>query len=184
MTGVTCTGCGAHVTVRGLTQCPICRIPMRPILDERIKVASLAPPRFDDPIKSTAPASPRPRTAYRLGAKDWFAIITLSVLAVLIGLIVYGVVVPSESKLRDRAVSSALYRCQLAIQSIARYGASDIPPFTKNYGKGDEFYFAWPRGSFEFSNAFGAREKMSASCNGILSTGEINSLTVNGKDLL
>jgi hypothetical protein len=119
-----------------------------------------------------------------LSAKDWLAIIALSALVILIGLIVYRVAVPSESQLHDRAVSAALYKCQRAIQSIAQYGGADMPPYTRNYGKGDEFYFAWPRGSFEFANAFGAREKMSASCNGILSTGEIKNLTVNGKDFL
>lgn len=125
-----------------------------------------------------------PHVAYVLSAKDWFTIIILSTIAVLIVLNIYRVAVPSESKIRDRAVSAALYQCQRAIQLTAQYGDADRPPYTKNYGRADEFYFAWPRGSFEFTNGFGAREKMSASCNGVLSTGEIKSLTVNSNDIL
>lgn len=172
MAGITCTGCGAHVTVRGLTKCPICRIPMSPISDARVKV--LAP----------TPSPPRERAAYATTAKDWFTIITLSAIAILIVLIIYRVAIPSDSQIRDRAVSAALYQCQRAIHLTAQYGNADMPPYVKNYGRDDEFYFAWPRGSFEFANGFGAREKMSASCNGILSTNEIKSLTVNGKDIL
>jgi hypothetical protein len=168
MAGITCTGCGAHVTVRGLTKCPICRIPMKPVLDSRIKTAA--------PSKSPVTTSPSP--------KGWLAIIAFSVIAILIGLIGYRVAVPSESKLNDEAVSAALYQCQRAIQLTAQYGDSELPPYVKNYGTKGEFYFAWPRGSFKFSNGFGAKMPMSASCIGSLVTGEIKSLTINAKDVL
>jgi hypothetical protein len=190
MAGVTCTGCGAHVTVRGLTKCPICGIPMEPILDERIKTATRPAPVRESvrvmppPTVLAAPSPARPHGASLLGAKEWFAIIVLSAIAILVGLIAYRVAVPSESKLRDRAVSAALYQCQRAIQMTAQYGGADLPPYAKNNGGKDEFYFTWPRGSFEFSNGFGAREKMSASCTGDLTTGEIKHLTVNAKDII
>jgi hypothetical protein len=160
---------------------------MRPVLDDRIKSAAPNPAPRTPPspaIAASWPAPPGAQVAHVFSAKDWFAIIVLSAIAILIGLIIYKVAAPSESKTRDQAVSTALYQCQRAIHSTAQYGGADTPPFAKNYGKGDEFYFAWPRGSFEFANGFGAHEKMSASCNGILSTGEIKGLTVNGKNIL
>lgn len=101
-------------------------------------------------------------------------------------LIGYSIAVPSPEKVRKQAVDKALVACQLAIKSLAQYGGADLPPYVPNNARGqdDEFYFAWPRGSFEFTNGFGAREKMSASCTGTLSTGKITSLTVNGKDVI
>lgn len=180
MAGVTCIGCGAHVTVRGLLKCPICQIPMKPIIGDyqaRSEAQAIeAPPR--------QPPIPKVKVAHVMSLMDWFAAITVSALAVLICLIVYRVIVPSESQLQDRAVSSALYQCQKHIHSLATFGGSDMPPPTANNGANDEFYFAWPRGSFEFANAFGGREKMSASCLGTVSTGEIKQLTLNAKDIL
>ena len=97
---------------------------------------------------------------------------------------IWGMMNPSAEKLRDRALADALVACQYAIKATAAYGGADLPPPVKNYGtSADEFYFAWQRGSFEFPNAFGAKEKMSASCTGKLSTLEIQSLTINGRDI-
>lgn len=127
-----------------------------------------------EPLKSPA--------RYKFTGKDWIAIICVPAILICIGLIGYRAFVPSESQRYDRAVSDALHLCQRAIASVAEYGDADTPPYTRNYGTQGEFYFAWPQGSFEFTNGFGAKVKMSASCNGKVSTGEITSLTVNGKD--
>lgn len=179
--GVTCTGCGAHVTVRGLDQCPICRIPIAPIVDARI--TPNAPPPTPSPSLPLRAGKVKMVSAPMSG-KDWFAIITISVIVIFVCLIIYRVIVPSSEKLHDRAVGAALLNCQQTIKLTAQYGDAETPPYAKNYGKGDEFYFAWPRGSFEFTNGFGAREKMSASCIGVISTGEIKQLTINAKDIM
>jgi len=119
-----------------------------------------------------------------LRLKELLAWGVLIAIALLVGLIAYRVVVPSDEKLRAQKVSAALLQCQQRIASLAEYGDAEMPPYAKNYGKGDEFYFAWQRGSFHFRNGFGAPVKMSASCIGDLSTGEIKQLTVNSKSIL
>lgn len=153
---------------------------MAPILDNRIAPAPPLPPTKTAP----PPQIVQVKASYVMTGKDWFATITLSAIAVLVCLIIYRVIVPSDAKVRDRAVSAALFGCQKAIKSTAQYGDAEMPPYAKNHGSGDEFYFAWPKGSFEFANGFGSREKMSASCIGAISTGEIKQLTVNSKDIL
>ena len=179
--GVTCSGCGAHVTVRGLDQCPICRIPIAPIVDARISRKA--------PSSTTNPSLPlwigRVKMASApVSGKNWFAAIMLSIIIISVCLIIYRMIVPSSEKLHEIAVGEALINCQKTIKLTAKYGSADSPPYAKNYGKGDEYYFAWPRGSFEFTNGFGAREKMSASCIGKISTGEIKHLTINAKDII
>jgi len=42
---------------------------------------------------------------------------------------------------------------------LAKFGGADTPPYVVNVGNGDAFRFIWPRGSFEFTSGFGAREK-------------------------
>lgn len=181
MTGIDCAKCGAHVTVRGLRWCPICRAPMKPLPSNAEIAHAAAKPIHAAHIRPV----PEPRKSparYKYTVRDWIAIICVPAILICIGLIAYRAFVPSDSQRHDRAISEALQLCQRAITSIAEYGAADTPPYTQNYGKQDEFYFAWPKGSFEFTNGFGARVKMSASCIGKVSTGEITSLTVNGKD--
>lgn len=91
--------------------------------------------------------------------------------------------VPSESQVHDRKVNTGLLACQQRIAGLAEFGAAEMPPHTKNWGKGDEFYFAWPTGSFHFENGLGASVPMSASCVGFVTTSEIRHLTVNGRDI-
>jgi hypothetical protein len=148
---------------------------MEPIVDTRPGVRQQAS-AITPPTKTAA--------APIFGPKEWFSAVVVGAIVSLLALIAYRVVVPSDDEVSHRKVMAALARCQQAIQSTAQYGGADTPPYVKNYGKGDEFYFAWPAGSFEFSNGFGARVKMSASCIGDIPTGEIKSLTINGKDIL
>lgn len=84
----------------------------------------------------------------------------------------------------ERRVSDALHKCQQLILATAQYGDANRPPPTSNHGKDDEFYFAWPKGSFEFTNGFGAKVRMSASCMGSIATGAVTSLTINGKQII
>lgn len=179
MPAVQCPGCKAYISVPGLYDCPLCKGPLpTPFLDKKKAVVPQS-------VYSTAPSF----TASKLtstSAKNALVLAGAGALVLCIGAIIYSVVFPSAAKQRQAAVGKALVGCQYAIKSTAQYGNADMPPYVPNHARSqdDEFYFAWPRGSFEFTNGFGAREKMSASCTGTLSTGEIKSLTVNGKDVI
>jgi hypothetical protein len=108
----------------------------------------------------------------------------LGLIVILLGLILYRAIVPSEQQIHARKVSQALADCQQRILATAQYGDAETPPHTENHGSQGEFYFAWPTGSFHFKNGFGVPLKMSASCAGDLTSGEIKQLTVNDKDIL
>lgn len=170
MAAVQCPGCNAHLSVKGLVNCPLCQ-------------AYLNPPHH----RGAPPAAPTGCKAGTLEARgtpplQWLAVVALTAAALAVIVMIASVAFPSAEKIRHRQVMSALTQCQRAVQSTAKYGEADQPPYTENHGSADEFYFAWPAGSFYFSNAFGARMKMSASCVGAVSTGTITQLTVNGKD--
>lgn len=172
MASIQCSGCKAHITVPGLINCPRCQ-------------TFLDPPFLRERAAADAKAAARAAAARQLlGPKEWLGLAVLA--AVIVGMlsIGYRVLQPSESQAQDRKVMSALFACQQRITGLAEYGEADTPPYSKNFGKGDEFYFAWQRGSFHFKNGFGASVPMSASCIGSVSTGEIQHLTVNGKDVI
>jgi hypothetical protein len=169
MASIQCSGCKAHITVPGLINCPRCQ-------------TFLDPPFLRERAAADAKAAVRAAAARQLlGPKEWLGLAVLA--AVIVGMlsIGYRVLQPSESQVHDRNVMSALLACQQRITGMAEYGEAETPPYSKNFGKGDEFYFAWQRGSFHFKNGFGASVPMSASCIGSVSTGEIQQLTVNGK---
>jgi hypothetical protein len=165
---IQCPSCKAYLTVKGLVNCPLCQTDLNQPLDPltREEKRSIAHSTSD--------------LAFR--AKNLLGLACLAVITVSVGAIIYRMINPSEEEVRRQKVSAALLNCQQRIQARAEYGGADMPPYARNHGGADEFYFAWPRGSFEFPNAFGARVKMSASCNGNLATGEITSLTIDGKD--
>lgn len=168
MASIQCPGCKAHITVPGLINCPRCQTFMDPafLREHQAQLAAAALPK-----------------ASLLGAREWLGFAVLAAIVLLVGLMVYRAVVPSASQLHDRAVASALVACQQRIAGLAEFGGAETPPYTKNWGKGDEFYFAWPTGSFHFKNGFGTNVPMSASCTGFVSTGEIMRLTLNGNDI-
>lgn len=182
MAAIKCTGCGTYISVKGMVNCPKCG-------------AYLSPPHHT-PTPASVPkaipgapkmaGSPTPKTSLKIS--DYFTILGVTSLAGVIAFVVYMVAFPSaEKKEQDAytsAVRAALFQCQTAIASTAKYGGSDTPPYVKNNGSKDDFYFAWPRGSFYFTNAYGAKEAMSASCNGSLKDGTISSMTLNAKDLI
>lgn len=170
MVGITCEKCGAHVTVRGLSKCPICKEAIKPIATQVI-VDRVPPPVVSS--KST------------LGGPTIIVVIGVGIAALSLAWAANKIFSPpSQESIRNQAVGAALLQCQQAILRTAQYGDAETPPYVQNHGREDEFYFAWPRGQFEFTNGFGAKVPMSASCIGVLSTGEIKSLTVNGKDIL
>lgn len=169
MASIQCPGCKAHISVPGLINCPRCQ-------------TFLDPPFLR---KLAADESKANRVSNgSLGPKEWLGLLAIAALAVMAALIVYRIAVPSESQIHDRKVSAALLACQQRIAGTAEFGDSETPPYSKNWAKGDEFMFAWPRGSFHFKNGFGASLPMSASCTGVVSSGEIQHLTVNGKDVI
>lgn len=169
MAAIQCPGCKAHITVPGLINCPRCQTFMDPpfLREHQAKAAAAAP---------SGPSL--------LGPREWFAFGALAAIVALVGLIVYRVLVPSESQVHDRKVSAALLACQQRIAGLAEFGGAEMPPYSKNWAKGDEFSFSWPRGSFHFKNGFGASVPMSASCTGIVSNQAIEHVTLNGKDIL
>jgi hypothetical protein len=118
------------------------------------------------------------------GMNTALGLVAIGVIALFVCAFIYHVINPTADDVHRNKAMAALGRCQEAIHALAEYGGADTPPYTKNWGKGNEFYFAWPRGSFEFTNGFGAKVKMSASCSGDLETGVITDLTVNGKDVI
>lgn len=172
MSAIQCPGCKAHISVPGLIDCPLCQ-------------AFLDPPFLREQKEAEAKASARATAARHLpGPKEWLGGLVLVALAVSILSIGYRAIQPSASQTHDRKVSAALLACQQRIAGLAEYGDAETPPYSKNWGKGDEFYFAWPRGMFHFKNGFGASVPMSASCTGVISTGEIQHLTLNSKDII
>lgn len=172
MASIQCPGCKAHISVRGLIDCPLCQ-------------TFLDPPFLREIDAGAARENKATLKAQRLyGPKEWFGMITISAIAIMLAFLAYQVVAPSEGELHSRKVSAALLSCQQRISATAEYGDAETPPYSKNWAKGDEFMFAWPRGSFHFKNGFGASVPMSASCTGAISTGEIQHLTVNSKDVI
>jgi hypothetical protein len=172
MPAIQCPGCKAHVSVKGLINCPLCQTFLDPPFLRELDKA--------DAKKNRAILSPQSV----LGPKEWLGLFAIGVIMLGVAMIIYRVAVPSDAQLYDRKVSAALVACQQRIAGLAEYGDAETPPYTKNHGKGDEFYFAWGSGTFHFKNGFGASVKMSASCIGSLSTGEITQLTLSGKQVL
>lgn len=169
MASVQCPGCKAHITVPGLNNCPRCQ-------------TFLDPPFLRE--RAAAEAASARGSAYGLSWKERLGLLALGAIVILVGLIVYRVVVPSDSQVHDRKVSAALLACQQRIAGLAEFGGAEMPPYSKNWAKGDEFFFSWPRGSFYFKNGFGAAVPMSASCTGIVSSQTIEHVTLDGKIVL
>lgn len=116
--------------------------------------------------------------------KSWVPQIIAGGIVIACGALFVGMFMPSRSS-RDTVDSNAALRlCQQTIHGLAEFGGADTPPYATNYGKGDEFYFAWPRGSFEFTNGYGAKLPMSASCIGSIRRFEIEHLTINAKTII
>lgn len=178
MPAVQCPGCKAHISIPSLHDCPRCKAPLPSPLLSKPMPASPQTIYAPGPAFLTTGSEPQP-------TKKALVILGLGAILLCAGLLIYNVVFPSAEKLRQTAISKALTGCQFAIKSLAQYGDADMPPYVPNQARSedDEYYFAWPRGSFEFTNGFGAKEKMSASCIGKLSTGEIAQLTLNGQTI-
>jgi len=100
------------------------------------------------------------------------------------GQILCRVEAPGESSVHGHKVPAGLAADQQRIARLAEHGAAEMAPYSKNRADSDEFYFAWQRGSFHFKNGFNASVPMSASCTGVVSTGEIKHLTLNSKDII
>lgn len=172
MPAIQCPGCKAPLSVKGLVDCPLCGAYLNP---PHHRAATRAANSAANAIAIKSAAS----NAMGLGA--WLGVVAIGALIVAA---VTSVIAPSAEKKQHTQVISALTNCQQTIKSTAQYGDAQMPPYVQNNGSNDEFYFAWPAGSFYFINGFGAKVRMSASCTGRISTGEIQHLTVNGKDVI
>jgi|GEM_PF-3352720 len=188
MATIQCSGCKAHLSITGSLACPRCQTPLPASKKLAEKSQSSRRPgsltsSVESELASGAPLTKQPAPA-STAAKDIFAYTVLGAIVVCIVLIAYRVIVPSDETVHARKVSAALLACQQRIAGLAEFGGADQPPYAKNYGKGNEFYFAWSRGTFHFTNAFGARVAMSASCVGDVDSGQIKHMTLNGKDVI
>lgn len=88
---------------------------------------------------------------------------------------------PAQNALLDRALAD----CKSAIANNFGASGSGMIPDVDNHGATDkdEFYYAWPRGSYRLSTALGTVD-MSASCTGSIRSGKIDWLTINAKDVI
>ena len=166
MTAIQCPSCKAYISVAKATNCPRCQTALSQVSVNHSNKAPMTPARNG-----------------ALTARDWLNIGLIAALLVMMAIVAVGLFLPSESKIHNQKVSTALLACQQRLSKYAKYGESETPPYVENHGGGDEFYFAWPTGSFHFKNGFGTSIPMSASCIGTLSTGEIKQVTLNGKDI-
>lgn len=91
---------------------------------------------------------------------------------------------PAENQPSAKSVLQALSACQIAIDSIARFRVLKAPGYVENSGRGDAFRFVWPHGAIVFENAFGAHEKISASCGGSIGSCRIDRITIDGEDAM
>jgi hypothetical protein len=178
MATIQCPGCNAHLSVKGLVNCPLCQTYLNPPHHRTITPAT----HGTRPVHLDAQTAPRLSTTF--GWAEWLGAATLAGIAAMVVVLIYTATFPSAEKIRDRQVSAALAQCQHAIRAHAQYGEAETPPYVPNHGRDDEFHFAWAPGAFHFTNGFGAKVRMSASCNGNVSSGKIQSLTLTGKDLL
>jgi hypothetical protein len=159
---VQCPSCKAHLAISAAAACPRCHTELPRGTPQNLTTKS-----------HTAPQA----TAIGIAP---IAVTGAVVVALFLG---YYMLAASPARHEQHQVSQALLTCQQAIRAQARYDGSDTPPYTRNYGSAGEFYFAWPTGSFYFTNQYGARETMSASCIGDLATGTIKQLTLNGQTI-
>lgn len=109
--------------------------------------------------------------------------------AVILALLACGLVIEglkfSEPAVTDRKtelVAAALATCQKRIAASGKYDSVPVPPPAKNYGTPGNFYFVWPKGSFQVMNDEGTQLPASATCRGHLDTGLITELSLNGKE--
>lgn len=114
---------------------------------------------------------------------------TLSTLSILIALGVGFVWFKTRDPAPERIVfgeMDALYLCQQTIKSIAKDPENAVVPYVQNFGKGNEYYFAWGRGTTfaRMRNGFGYDAPVSAACIVDGNKKRITSLTINTKTII
>ena len=77
----------------------------------------------------------------------------------------------------------ALFTCQRAITGLARDPDTAQVPWVKNFGSGDEYYFAWGDSTkhLRLHNGFGLEVPASAACTVSKSRRVITTLSIDGK---
>ena len=178
MNGITCPTCGAHITVRGLDLCPICRNPIPNFVQKDLPPWSLS-------IYFSLRARVVAAGIGHLKLRRWLFGTCILFIVACLATILWASANPSPKKISEIAALKALNACRSAILSNAAYGGAYRPPYVKNDSSSkDTFLFSWPYGSLEFVNGFGAKVKMSATCAGKISPLEITDVTLNGHKII
>lgn len=167
---IACPECGKQISDKAPT-CPHCGAPAlsAPVAaQEREQYAAIFP---DQDKRPTSP---------------WPAVISVAVLTV-IAVSCVNMGKGSETN-TPRAFDStdALYLCQQALKRASRDPEKAEAPPVENFGKGDEFYFAWGASTkmARMRNGFGLEVAASASCTVSQTQKRITSLTLDGKTIL
>lgn len=176
MAAIKCRKCNTYISVRGIAKCPKCQT----------EFATEDTTKIEAKVAGRTPLAGATQTGNHSSSPVWLGFVVLGGIVISAAAIITSLLSSSPEKQRKELIGLALVKCQYAVQSTAKFGGGDLPPYVKNNSRDmdDEFNFGWPRGSFYFTNGFGAREAMSASCTGTLSTGKIMNLTINAKDML
>lgn len=85
----------------------------------------------------------------------------------------------------DFTWNDALLMCQTTIPKFARDPDTAVVPYVPNYGKGNEYYFAWGDGTkhVRMRNGLGLEVPVSASCIVDGNTRTITQLNLDGKTI-
>jgi hypothetical protein len=80
----------------------------------------------------------------------------------------------------------ALGKCQHVLKALSKDPSSAEVPYVDDFGSGNEFYFAWGASSkpVRMKNSYGAMLSAGASCTVNKTTGQITSMTLEGKTVL
>lgn len=84
---------------------------------------------------------------------------------------------------RDDGSKQALLNCMSSIQSVTGDAGSTKVPYAKDFGSGNEHYFAWPEGSgLTLPERYGSSQPASASCI-TDAAGVVTGVTINGSEI-
>lgn len=98
----------------------------------------------------------------------------------LLPLLLFAALATSCSKAQDDGSKTALLNCVSAIEAASSNPAATSVPPVKDFGSGQEHYFAWPVGSgLSVPQRDRTRDSDSASCI-TDAAGVVTSLTING----
>jgi hypothetical protein len=91
----------------------------------------------------------------------------------------------SSSTPPEISFAAALTKCQYALKGQSKDPDSAEVPYVNDFGSGKEFYFAWGASSkpVRMKNSYGAILSAGASCTVNKATGQITSLSLDGRTI-